>query len=231
MIAGRESAAKAPLTEAVLAALTHTAGKCSPSVVAVPCGYHLLRQGSRLNEVFIVRTGRLRVVMVSRSGWEVACSECRPGDCFGALGPSPGRSVAASVVAMENSVVWRMKACEFHTLATLSPAVAMAALSQMAERLELAFQQCFETTALSVRARIANSLLRSARLEDGRYVIDPVPTHADLALRIGSKREVVSRELARMHELGIIARCRPRIIVTQPSRLAALTEFPEGMIP
>ncbi|WP_432207984.1 cyclic nucleotide-binding domain-containing protein [Ancylobacter polymorphus] len=52
-------------------------------MVAVPCGDHILRQGSRLNEVFIVRTGRLRVVMVSRSGWEVACSECRPGDCFG----------------------------------------------------------------------------------------------------------------------------------------------------
>jgi CRP-like cAMP-binding protein len=67
----------------------------------------------------------------------------------------------------------------------------------------------FEMSALNVRARLHCELLRLARSRaDGN---DAAPTHAELANRIGTHREAVTRELAVLAEHNIIRIGRKRL--------------------
>jgi CRP/FNR family transcriptional regulator, cyclic AMP receptor protein len=62
---------------------------------------------------------------------------------------------------------------------------------------------------MPMKVRLHAELLRiSRRRRDGTLVISPPPTHQDLACRIGSQREAVSKELKRLESGVVIARGR-----------------------
>jgi CRP/FNR family transcriptional regulator len=58
-------------------------------------------------------------------------------------------------------------------------------------------------------------------LEPGTRV-DLRLTHAQLAARLGTVRELVARALSQLQESGVISRDRSRVIIRDPIRLAAL---------
>jgi CRP/FNR family transcriptional regulator len=47
-------------------------------------------------------------------------------------------------------------------------------------------------------------------------------THAQLAARLGTVRELVARAFAQLESRGVISRERSRVIVRDPARLSAL---------
>ena len=59
-------------------------------------------------------------------------------------------------------------------------------------------------------------------------VIDPAPTHAELASRIGTHREAVTRELRFLAEHGIIRQHRRRLTVADMPGLARLVRLAAG---
>jgi CRP/FNR family transcriptional regulator, cyclic AMP receptor protein len=77
-------------------------------------------------------------------------------------------------------------------------------------------QRLYEATALPMRVRLHAELLRLARRrDDGALTIVPSPTHQELAFRIGSQREAVSKELARLSRDGVLECSRSSIVVLQ----------------
>lgn len=74
----------------------------------------------------------------------------------------------------------------------------------------------------SVSARLARALLAIAK--EGEVHL----THAELAAEIGSAREVVSRQLARFAERGLIALQRGMIEIRDARKLRAESEFQEA---
>ena len=73
-------------------------------------------------------------------------------------------------------------------------------------------QRLYESSIMPMKVRLHAELLRSARRgRDGALIISPPPTHQDLAGRIGSQREAVSKELKRLEKVGVIARGRAAI--------------------
>ena len=66
-------------------------------------------------------------------------------------------------------------------------------------------ERVFELSALNVRARLHCELLRMARTSASqKLTVNPAPTHAELANRIGTHREAVTREMRILAELNII---------------------------
>jgi CRP/FNR family transcriptional regulator, cyclic AMP receptor protein len=55
-------------------------------------------------------------------------------------------------------------------------------------------------------------------------VIRPAPTHSEMASRISTHREAVTRELSRLRSLGIIARQGRTLRVNDLARLEAMVE-------
>jgi predicted transcriptional regulator len=83
----------------------------------------------------------------------------------------------------------------------------------------------YEFSTLAVNNRIQAELLRLASLgqrEGNSARLEPAPTHSEIASRISTHREAVSRELNRLSRIGIIERQHGALIVRDLGRLAAM---------
>lgn len=75
-------------------------------------------------------------------------------------------------------------------------------------------QRANEQANFDVRHRLCAELLRLSRTTgEGRVVVSPPPTHAELAARISTHREAVTKILNTLERTGLIARSATAVIV------------------
>ena len=75
--------------------------------------------------------------------------------------------------------------------------------------------------------RIHSELLRLAhagRIVDGAGRISPPPTHAEIAARISTHREAVTRELKQLERKGVIERNRGSIVIKNLEEFEQMVE-------
>jgi len=78
-----------------------------------------------------------------------------------------------------------------------------------------------EFSTMNVGSRLRSELLRLSRpgAEDGTAIVTPPPTHLELAARISTHREAVTRELKSLERAGLIERRRNGIVLLRPKEL------------
>jgi CRP-like cAMP-binding protein len=87
-------------------------------------------------------------------------------------------------------------------------------------------EQVFELSALNVQTRIHCELLRLAQKGEpcsGGIEVRPAPTHAELASRIGTHREAVTREMQALSKAKIIRHSRRNLMIIDLARLEQAT--------
>jgi CRP-like cAMP-binding protein len=113
----------------------------------------------------------------------------------------------------------------FHDILQSHPTVLFAALRHLTTQVRALTGRVFEFSTLAVRNRVHAELVRLAREHGGtEAVIRPAPTHLEIASRISTHREAVTRELSRLEDLGIIAREGRTLRVKNLARLEAMVE-------
>jgi CRP-like cAMP-binding protein len=113
----------------------------------------------------------------------------------------------------------------FHDVLQSHPAVLFAALRHLTTQIRALTERVFEFSTLAVRNRVHAELVRLARDHGGsEALIRPAPTHSEIASRISTHREAVTRELSRLEGLGIIAREGRTLRVKDLARLEAMVE-------
>jgi CRP-like cAMP-binding protein len=78
-------------------------------------------------------------------------------------------------------------------------------------------QRVSELHTMSVRDRIYAELLRRSRadpIDERRALVSPVPRHAELAARVGTRRETVARELKALERAGIFTKSGGAFVIT-----------------
>lgn len=86
-------------------------------------------------------------------------------------------------------------------------------------------ERVYEFRAFAVQNRIHAELLRLAKVsgvQRGEVALSPAPTLAEIADRVSTHREAVSRELSRLGALGLISREGGKLRVTDVAKLADL---------
>jgi CRP-like cAMP-binding protein len=185
----------------------------------------IIGQRDRTHEVLFLLEGRARVSIYSREGKRVSFREIAPGTIFGELSAIDGHPRSTSVESVSPCSTAIMPQRAFLQALDDHPAFRMAVmrhLTQMARRLT---DRVFEFSTLAVRGRIYAELLRSAEpigSETNAALLSPVPTHEEIASRISSHREAVTLELARLEELGLIARSGRTLRITNLAGLRRL---------
>lgn len=58
--------------------------------------------------------------------------------------------------------------------------------------------------------------------------IAPTPTHTEIASRVSTHREAVTRELTRLARIGVIVREKDTLVVTDLERLAEMVHAATG---
>jgi CRP-like cAMP-binding protein len=184
----------------------------------------ILSVRDRSNDVFFILEGRLQVKNYSQRGREFIFSEIGAGQIFGEFAALDGLPRSASVEAMEDSVVARMKAADFLALLRSDFDLTLRLLRLLTAKSRELSDRLFELIALNARDRICFELARlaAAGIRDGASVmIRPAPTHYELAARVGSHREAVTRELNQLVSHGYLRLGRRHIVIVDMTRFAA----------
>ncbi len=185
--------------------------------INVPAGALVYRDNER-PRVFLVIDGLLRVFLRSPDGREVTARYVRSGQIAGLPlvvgGPGP-----ESIQAMTAARLAALRVDQVRSLLGRDPHVARACATELVRQLYQVFDELSEQAFLSVRQRIAFHLLNLVAPGEGSMLIVQA-THEELAEAIASNREVVTRNLHRIRDDGLIALTREGIVVLDPIGLA-----------
>jgi CRP/FNR family transcriptional regulator, cyclic AMP receptor protein len=182
-------------------------------------------------DVYFIVEGTARVTIYSFSGREVAFRDLHAGDSFGEVAAIDGGPRSASVVALTEVLIARLAPAAFWELLRAHPSVAEATLKRLAGLIRRLSDRVVEFSTLGVSNRIHAELLRLARShrsEGGRAVIAPAPTHAEIASRVSTHREAVSRELSELARAGLIERRNGTLLIRDLERLARMVDEVRG---
>jgi CRP-like cAMP-binding protein len=177
------------------------------------------------DDVFFVAEGEVCVTIYSMAGKAISFRNLGTGDMFGEYAAIDGGPRSASVEARTACVIASMSAEEFRKLLLTEPIVMQAVLRALVRNIRILTKRVYEFSTLAVSNRIQAELLRLASIapREGQGArIDPAPTHSEIASRVSTHREAVTRELNRLSRIGIVERKKGMLIVTDLSRLAAM---------
>jgi CRP/FNR family transcriptional regulator len=176
------------------------------------------RQGQSCQNYVMCIEGQTRVFKTSESGREILLYQVGPGEtcvlttsCLIAGNPFPAESTAETDVLLA-----ALPASVFHRLMTTSPRFRHYVLSNYGDLLSSLITLVDEVAFASLDLRLARRLIAEA---DAQGVV--AKTHQQLALDLGSVREVISRYLAEWERMGWVHASRGSIEVRNRSALAS----------
>lgn len=175
--------------------------------LSVPLGQTLFRAGDSARGFAMVLEGRVEVTLTAANGREILLYAIEPGQsCIQTtLGLLGGAAYTGTATTVTPAHIVMIPAAEFNSLMNGSAPFRGFVFHAFAARME-ELTTLLETVAFTrIDARLAGALLDLAQ---GTQVH---ATHAELAARIGSAREVVSRQLERWADQGLIATQRGQI--------------------
>jgi len=168
--------------------------------------------------LYIVRQGRVKVVLVGEDGREVILGVLGPGEYFGELSLIDEQPRSAHVIAMDDAVLLALRSDDFRRRVEATPAMAWSMLLELSRRLRRADGKIGALALLDVPGRIARLLLDAAAEAGGDRLAKPL-THQTIAQMIGASRETVSRAMVEFQEAGWITVERRTIQLTDRAAL------------
>jgi CRP/FNR family transcriptional regulator, cyclic AMP receptor protein len=168
-----------------------------------PKGSILFFHGDHGDTVYIVLQGRVKISLTNEDGREVGLAVMRPGGVFGLVEALDNGPHSGTAVALMDCRLARITSDRFAAWLRRHPALQERLLIGLVRMLREAYEKVGEQALLSVKRRLFTTLLEIARSDgeqQGKEVFFELPTHQELADRIGSSRVVVSRVLKELIE-------------------------------
>lgn len=167
--------------------------------------------------LFVIASGKVKVVLYGETGREIILSILRAGDFFGEMALLDKQPRSANVVAVEESQLLGLDREAFQTHLTAHPSTALAVLAEMSRRLRHADEVIGNLALLDVYARVARTVRDLAQKQgepvDGGLLIKERPTQQEIAGLIGTSRETVSRALSDFARRGLLEMSGKQILV------------------
>ncbi len=198
------------------------------STVRVARGRPIFAAGDPAVALYVLATGRVKIVQETEDGREVILRVIGPGELFGAAGGWGEPVYPAGAVALETTTVLRLRATGFTALVASSPEFAMAVVRELGDRLREAEARIRELQTERVERRIARTLLRLAnktgtKTAEGIELGLPL-SRQDLAELAGTTLSTASRILSAWDERGLIVAGRERVVLRRPHGLVAIAD-------
>ena len=194
-------------------------------------GQQIIGHQEETRDVFFVIAGEVRATSYALSGKEVTYRDIAAGDMFGEYAAINGEPRSADVVALTDCLVASMSNTVFWEVLDRHPEVAAVTLKRLTSQIRVLTERIFEFSTLAVRNRIHAELLRLARshpAEDNTAVIKPAPTHAELASRVSTHREAVTRELNALAHARLVERRSDALRINDVAKLSRMVEMVLG---
>ena len=191
-------------------------------------GQTVVLEGDPDSPVFFVLQGAVRVFRTNPDGREQTLIRVGPGEAFNlpAAFVDPAistgaRSTPASATAVGPVRLLSVSRPDFRRLAGHTPEIALAVLRDFAQKLYHFTSLTYDLSLRSVRGRLAQFLLTQVQ---GQSTTPVRWTQEEIAARIGTVREVVSRTMRALVRDGLIKMERHRVVVLDRDALALEAE-------
>jgi CRP-like cAMP-binding protein len=161
----------------------------------------IFREGDPPVGLIVVREGAVKIFKVGDSGREQILEIEGPGRSVAELPLLDGQPYPASCATVADSVILTVRVREFHRILDKYPALGRTIIASLSQRLRRMVALVQELSLKDVRGRLADLLLQMAGKGDS---LEMALSHQELAARIGTVREIVTRTLGRMAQEGVI---------------------------
>lgn len=167
-------------------------------------GENIVEQGSKSNALFILLSGRARVVSVDAKGREVILAVLHPGDYIGEMSLIDGEAHSATVQAEVQTDVMMLGRVAFLQCLPENTSMSFAIMRGLALRLRRADRKIESLALMDVYGRVARALMELTDVMQEERVIRNKLSRQDLAKMVGASREMVSRVMKDLEERGMI---------------------------
>lgn len=196
-------------------------------------GETLFLAGEHAKGVFVVVSGDIRLFQHSAQGREQVILVATAGTVIGDVPVFDDGPYPASAASESDVKVLFIDKHDMHQLCVKYPSLALRALQLMASRVRSHAHLVEELCFLDVGQRLASFLVteaqRNACSADGPIAFQLPLSNQEIASRIGSVRDVVSRAFARLKHDGLIAAQGRMLIIPDVNALKLYAENTENI--
>jgi adenylate cyclase len=169
----------------------------------------VIRSGGTDRDVYFVIAGMVRAAAGAGRGRRIIFRDVPPGEMFGEHSAIDGSRRFSDFVAVRESLLASLSPEAFRAILTNHAVVRERVLRRLTSTVRELGARILDLGAQPVQARVWAEMLRLARaagVQDNAARIERAPTHHEIASRVGTSREEVTRELSRLGRQGLVQR-------------------------
>jgi len=185
-------------------------------------GQTIFVEGEPATALYFIEQGWVKSTRISSQGREQAMLCLGAGEVFGETAVVTHTSYPCTAVALESLDLWRVAADDLLGLIQQYSELGIAVIQLMGERVRYYVDLVDDLSLCSVEARLARTLFRNAQFIHGKWMVPrrTWSTFDEMAVRLGTVRDVLSRSLRSLENEGIIQVNRQEIVILEPENLA-----------
>jgi CRP-like cAMP-binding protein len=180
-------------------------------------GETLFGEGDPPGPVFVVRTGSIKLTLISEGGQETVLALAYPGDVVGEMSALDDRPRSANAVVSEAGEVGVLAREDFLGYLRQSAPACFRLLRLLVARLRATDQHVADLVFADLQARVARMLLRLCNHQPTTLQF----TQEELAQMVGCSRQRLNQVLRHYQDQGYLALAPHRISVKDPDGLHA----------
>lgn len=169
-----------------------------------PRNSKIITAGELTDSLYVIISGRLKVLMSDDEGREVILAILDSNDFFGEMGLLDDSPRSASVIALEAWELLILSKREFKKCLSENFELSLAVMRGLVKRLREADEKIGSLALMDVYGRVARLLLEMSETIDGQKVVIKKLAKQDIAKMIGASREMVSRVMKDLQVGGYI---------------------------
>lgn len=176
----------------------------------------LISEGDENGHVIFILSGRVKVSSFSQNGREVFHNEIGPGRTIGEMSAIDGGARTSTVTATQTTRAAILPDRDFVSLLKSDPEIAFWVMQDLVARLRTATSHLNGNVSQTLCGRICMEI--SALCPDdpdaaGPHILSPAPVLAQMARKLNTNRESVSREISALIKRGLLSREGKTLIV------------------
>ena len=187
-------------------------------------GEVLCREGDSGDELFVVVSGRVKVVVTSTRGDEMLLATLGPGEVFGELAVVDGGPRSATVTATETSTVTRLARPVLLEVLYSHPGMIDVLLTTLGGLVRRLNARAADLVFLDLAGRVAKLLLANA--EEAGDTFELAITQSELASMVGGSRQTVNQILRGFERRGLVEVDGRKVVVRDARELRRQAGLP-----
>ena len=179
-------------------------------------------EGDIETNLFYLQYGSLKAVKTSPDGREQVLRVINAGEIFHEVGALAKRANPATAITLEESGIWLLPRQALEDAIAEYPQMAFRIIENMADKIISLASLASDLSLKSVKARFAKLVLERAK--DGVIERASWATQTEMASRLGTVPDVLSRVIRELTRAGVIEMDKKQIRILDAESLVSLAE-------